>query len=338
VEQDFVELYNNDATLAAALTTVQNTALTVQTMPLVNASTVPYQTSATKFHINQVLCVDTTNSVIIESMGGLDCDLAVRGPGGIATSGNLSGLITVTNGSASVTGTGTSFTTDFQVGDILVTAGGQNHVITSVTSNTSLTTSTTFTAESNVTYSRGGIAAGIFYYLYAIWNGSQASLIYSTRNVAGGDTLKDLPTGYTQYRQMRFAGKTNGSFNFYNLMITSDGLVLYTDFQAGVTPWNVLNSQTAIGWTTLSCSSIVPAVSREALFLLQTANVSGVGQGVVRMTGSAGNFPARNSLGGLQTDLTMLLPLDPSQNIDYQVTGGTSLGINVYGFKITSIL
>ena len=129
----------------------------------------------------------------------------------ILVSPNLSGTVTAASGQAVVTGTGTTFTTDFMVGDPFSFNGGSEIIlISSITSATSLTlisnVSTTHTA---VTYARGGKANKGIYCLYAIANSSTGATecVLSSRSQATGDTFPtaDLPSGYNKYRQLPFA-------------------------------------------------------------------------------------------------------------------------------------
>lgn len=69
---------------------------------------------------------------------------------------NLAGTITVTHGSEILTGTGTSFTTQVTVGDILKTAGGQFGRVAAITSDTQLilTRAWGFATETGVSFKR----------------------------------------------------------------------------------------------------------------------------------------------------------------------------------------
>lgn len=62
----------------------------------------------------------------------------------------LSGTITVTNGSATFVGSGTSFTTELNVGDFVVVKGNSYKIIT-VNSNTSIDVTPTYRADTSVT-------------------------------------------------------------------------------------------------------------------------------------------------------------------------------------------
>ncbi len=73
---------------------------------------------------------------------------------GTCTTGNLTGTVSVTNNTNTVTGSGTTFTTSFAVGDT-ITAGGQTKVIMAIASATSMTTTECWNpAVSGATYRR----------------------------------------------------------------------------------------------------------------------------------------------------------------------------------------
>lgn len=63
---------------------------------------------------------------------------------GVCKTGNLTGTIAVTVDTNTVTGTGTSFTTQLSVGDAITTAGGQVKIVAAIASNISLTTTETW--------------------------------------------------------------------------------------------------------------------------------------------------------------------------------------------------
>ena len=75
------------------------------------------------------------------------------GAGGRPNNITGAGTISVTIGSASITGVGTNFTTLFRIGDTVLTAGSQFGIITTITDDTNMTVSTTFSStESGVAY------------------------------------------------------------------------------------------------------------------------------------------------------------------------------------------
>lgn len=113
-------------------------------------------------------------------------------------SANLTGTISVTSGSAAVTGVGTTFTTDFVVGQIITTLGGQSRRITVISSNTAMTVASNFSVtESAVTYKRGGKAPSTSYRVFLLRKDADGTGDIATCAV---DTPNDLPSGYTTYR------------------------------------------------------------------------------------------------------------------------------------------
>ncbi|MHA4892987.1 hypothetical protein, partial [Enterococcus faecium] len=73
--------------------------------------------------------------------------------------------------------------------------------------------------ESSVTAKRGGKAPNTHYLLYAISDGTTPGLLLSMRNVAGGDTLVDLPSGYTASRQQAFAVRLDPAGNLLPFLV-----------------------------------------------------------------------------------------------------------------------
>jgi hypothetical protein len=115
-------------------------------------------------------------------------------------SANLAGTISVTASGTSVTGVGTAFGTDFAVGDIITTSGGQSRRITVIGGTTSMTVTPAWSStESTHTYKRGGKAPNTIYRLHAIYKDSDGSVDYAA---SPRDTPSDLPTGYSKFRQI----------------------------------------------------------------------------------------------------------------------------------------
>lgn len=118
---------------------------------------------------------------------------------GSSTSAGMIGTISVTSGSATVTGVGTSFlssTTGFQQGDTITTSGGNARIVDNVSNDTSLTVTSNFSAtESTVTYNRNItiVSPSCRQNLYVVSDGVSICLMSSPRSVVNGDTLVDLP-------------------------------------------------------------------------------------------------------------------------------------------------
>lgn len=201
-------------------------------------------------------------------------DILSNGLNGQAQSQRLTGSIGVTSGSNVVFGTGTTFTTDFQVGDTIVAANIVQRVI-SIQSATQLTVLSPY--PSNYTgycYRNGasltGLAPFTTYYLYALGDVSLTpGFIMSPRNTFGGDTLNGLPTGYstTFIRQTPYtfttdySGLLNGPPVPSAVKDTSTGVFLapanqtevraQTTFTKGLTPGNIpdiMGSPGALGF------------------------------------------------------------------------------------------
>jgi hypothetical protein len=191
------------------------------------------------------------------------------GVNGRAQSAALPGTISVSAGSSTVTGVGTSFTTSFQVGDVIST-DWQRRRITAITNNTSLTVESNFvSAQSGVAYFRGGEAPNTWYYVYAITNFVTPGYLLSTRDVAGaGDTLVDLPASYVQFRQLPFAIRSNSATNILPFIVENWPHRPFIRWDLGFNSVNlasaevqVLNAGTATSFTDVDVSKIRPTIS-----------------------------------------------------------------------------
>lgn len=201
-------------------------------------------------------------------------DITTLGSNGIANSGNLAGTITANSGTTGVTGVGTAFTTDFVVGDVIRTNGGNARRITVIGSNTSITVESNWGAtESGVAYSRGGRAPNTWYYEYAIDNGTDVALLLSPRNVAGGQTLVDIPSGWRLFdntvqfsKQFRMAYRLDASSNIVRYQHDrASGFVSYIDVGTATAPYNITNaSGSSTSAANYSLVTQIPAISRRA--------------------------------------------------------------------------
>lgn len=95
----------------------------------------------------QQLPTDTATIVILNQQLYADAN----GPYHFTSSGALTGTVSKTNGSATLTGSGTSFTTQLSVGQVISVPGTktEKRVVTAIASNTSLTVSRAFTATAS---------------------------------------------------------------------------------------------------------------------------------------------------------------------------------------------
>lgn len=169
-----------------------------------------YETSGATWASNSTISIayglfkDDTNTIDIDIASSRTLDISTTGPLGVCQSANLAGTMTVVSGTNTVAGTSTTFLTNFVVGDPFRTQGGQCRRITAIISNTSLTVESNWTSsESGLTYRRGGEAPNTEYYIYAALSSNAVTYVLSTRNKSGGQTLVDLPSGFTKVRQLR---------------------------------------------------------------------------------------------------------------------------------------
>lgn len=254
----------------AADGTIGGTTWTNVLTPLVayNSTARAVYSSATQFTVASIGCLSSDRAANILKATSTTVDVATTGLNGIAQSANLAG--TASCSGTTVTGTGTAFLTDFVAGDVIWFNGGAARRITNVGGNTTLTVESSLT-QSATTYRRGGRAPNTWYNLYAITDGLTPGLILSPRNVAGGQSLVSLPSGYTRSRQLPFAARLDASSNLLPWhRIGEDGWVLWDLSGSRVTAnatvtignCNILNGGTASSFTAVSAADFAPPISR----------------------------------------------------------------------------
>ena len=325
-----------------------------------NGTKAPKYLSNTTLSVAQIVTRDSGgNSSIIKS-GTTTVDISTTGLNGIAQSANLTGNVTVTSGSNAVSFS-TSQAAQLQANDVIVTAGGQARKLISVSGTSAVAESQFSTTETNVTFKRGGRASfytantsgtvgTAHYWLYAISDGVTPGLILSTRNVAKGDTLVDLPAGYILSRLLPFA------VTLYNIS-TASGVYIgnITPFQIA-TGWpyrseirlttqmsgnyggtyidgltQVLKSGNATAYTPIDLSLWVPPNSR----LCTLSYASNAVYTALRPTG--GNDTVAIGVNApFSHGILPNMPTSSAQSIDYKNNGaGGNMNIDVYSYVIT---
>lgn len=272
-------------------------------------------------------------------------DLSTTGLNGILQSSNLAG--TASCASTTVTGVGTAFSTDFIVGDVIWFNGGAARRITAIASNTSLTVESALT-QSSTTYRRGGEAPNTFYNYYSVTdptaalpNGVTPGLVASTRNVALGETLVDLPANYNRYCQQKAVLNNNSSSNIIDFIVEAGWpdapTILYRASETIDTgsrttgEANVLANGSQSTYTAVGCSRFVPRVSRKIVLNVLPRNSGAYGQ--CRATGSTNE---RQFGGTADTPSRMDMDLSASQSFDYKRTSGTgTFDADVVSYTIT---
>jgi hypothetical protein len=313
------------------------------------ANSRPTYESATTLDVGVLYCRDRLDRINITKDTATTANFNVVGLNGVLQSANLAGTITVSNTGTSVTGVGTSFTTSFQVGDVLTTAGGNARRITAIASNTSMTilASTPWTTtETAVTYKRGGRAANTWYSLYATSNGATAGLVLSTRNVAGGDALPDLPAGYSLFRQFSFATRLDNSRSQLPFVVSGSPQRSKVTYPSAYTaevgsPYAVLDNATgtATTWTTVDLSALVPPISQLAILYAYGSSVTGSSDASVRPAGdpNTGLIIIRTNNGVTYAGpSTVQLSTNSQQQAEYiQSASGSRLYLFVIGWEAT---
>lgn len=225
-------------------------------------------------------------------------DVAISGHGLI--NGNAyytgTGTVTANAGTNTVTGSGTSFTTTFVVGDVIsmTSPSYEGKRITAVNSNTSLTVESNWAVtHTGVAYAWGGEAGNTNYYLYAITkeDGTGAGYYFCTRS--GGHFLYQtipssaFPSGYTnaKYRQLPFAVHNDSGWNI--LYFKQHGNKVLFSNSGLVAPYQLFNG-TAAEWTTVSAASIIPVgISQRLLYNIFISNTIN-NQVYTRVSGGGG--------------------------------------------------
>lgn len=334
---------------------VNGSSLTIGAYPTgFHGSAAPVYSSSTQFTVANIRERDSSDAVNITKNTSTTVDISTTGLNGLAQSSNLTGTIAYANASATVTGTGTAFTSNFKAGDTIwdqsnsVAVG----VVSSVGSDTSITLTSSFsgTGHSGATFRRGTRTASSRWYLYAISDGVTPGLILSNRNVAGGDTLVDLPSGYNYSRQLIFDLYLDGSSNIRPFMAYRGDKytdIIFRDFDTGYSVLVSGNSTSAFtnpgGGTNINLSAYVPPVSKAAFLNGQIAYSSGSGTWGFYLKNPDGASTAGmlmawcNSVGqSLGTFNNVLMPLNNSQQVAYRVDGNLA-SLYVYGYRITEI-
>lgn len=289
---------------------------------------------------------DTTDSAILAKTSNQTLDITTFGADlGILQSANLGGTISVTSSSSNVGGSGTNFLTDFVVGDVITTAGGQSRRIITITNDTTIVCGGAgFTStESSVTYKRGGRAPKTAYIVYTCGKaaGADPITVLTTRSVGAGQTLVDMPTDYTLYREFHGAIILDSSSNILEFVQKPNLDIIFTCHLAGygttVGDTNVLDGGADALFTDVNLWAFLPKNSR--LVRLKIASVgNNSGSSNWRANGvSHDGLELRDTATGSVLNLYEALwevPTDENQVIEYKNTGD-ALDAAVAGFTVT---
>lgn len=220
---------------------------------------------------------------------------------------SLSGTVSTTQGSADVTGSGTSFLTDFQVGDNILIEEGNELTIAAITDNVTLTvTSLASTTVSAKEYSR--VRYNIRQFPFAL------------RTNPSGDLLRFQVGEGWPYRPVIYYRYSDGG-------------------TASVGDGNVLNSGASASYADVNLAAFVPPISRCVILKKAWWSLSGTIAFTLRGKGDPVNGPYDSSGSTVPEVRQITLNTDANQMIQY-AHGGSSNGrtsLWVLGYVVTEV-
>jgi len=342
-------LSDNDSTLATAVTAIEDDYLTRAGVFYQKSGLRPAYVSASTFTVTRGQAIDNNQSRFMQTTGTKTIDMTTLGAiNGIAQTANLTG--TASSAGTAVTGVGTLFTSEFQVGDVMhgVTNAEGRRVVT-ITDNLNIVIESAYSvALSAESIRNGGEAKNTWYHLYMIDDGTTPGFILSTRDVSGGDTLPaaHLPSGYTDTFQHKLSIRNDASQDiiefFCGTDFVNDGHLIYN---YRITSNAVLTNGTATSATDVDCSSLVPPTSRLVDFRAFARNESTTPR-TYNLKEKSGNWQfdgeALDSDLGSETSLVIIpnAKLDTSQTLQYNFDTAPTLGLTlgVKSYKVTEVI
>lgn len=148
------------------------------------------------------------------SAGEMEAKISVQGNGSFVATGS----VTTSNSSNVVTGVGTLFLTELQIGDRLM-VGGDSRPVTGITSDTTLTTSSGFSTSSS------GVPLTVFPAILRLDNSAGASqvLVTDLGNMQLGSVFSGISKLFV-YQANRFSGtSTTSNYSSGNLTVATSG-------------------------------------------------------------------------------------------------------------------
>lgn len=296
-----------------------------------------HSSGGTQYILDYILERDESDTYNIVKNTATTLNLGVTGLNGVATSSNLAGTIgTGGSSSTTITGSGTAFLSDYAVGDVISCSAGSRRV-TAIASDTSLTVSSAITISNGTSYWRGG-SLGVWLYLYVIYKPSDGSVgvIVSTRDVSSGQTLVDLPSGYTNYRQLAWAVLNSSLIQYVTDGWPWNPTIVYDAQFAAPGDTNAslhIDNGNATSFTQIETRSTsvqaLPKIAKAVCFYV-SAN-TGALQFYTRPNGSSSNG-RRYNLNGANDDVyTSPVILNDNGQWDYKVSGN-SVDVSIYGW------
>jgi hypothetical protein len=221
-----------------------------------------------------------TDNIIISSSRVLDLNV-VGALNGIAQGVELGGTVDSTG--TTVTGNGSSFGTDFIVGDVIF-ANGEGRRVVAIAGET-ITVESRFTTDlAGATYQNGGLAPRTHYYIYACGHTTTPGYVLSTRSRKTGDTLINLPTGYStdNVRQLLHTITTDTASNVV--------FAIYNNNFVNILSPQATSTVGSTSYVPVSTGYSVPKTANAAMVSLHLRNSSGATNSVTLSNSLAGTF------------------------------------------------
>lgn len=208
------------------------------------------------------------------------------------------GTVSVTNGSATVTGTNTRFLSNFRAGDSIFLNAVQHRVVSSIASNTSLTLTANYTGSTNATaaYTNPQMERGVFR-VHENGNVQQGNAPF----IMGGNGNTAL--GYKVLNALT-SGSNNVAIGNSAMLATNSGTTSVAVGYQALTAFTTGNQNTAVGYqalSTLTTSTNNTAIGYQAL-RLNSSGTQNVAVGTV--AGGAINTGSFNVAVGSQALIT----------------------------------
>lgn len=274
-----------------------------------------------------------TDNIIITSSRVLD--LANVGVlNGIAQGDYLNG--TIDTSGVTVSGTGTSFATDFIAGDVIY-AGTEGRRIVSISGDSTMVLESAFATDlTGLSYKNGGLAPKTHYYIYALGDATTPGYVLSTRSTANNDTLIDLPTGYStsNIRQLTHAITTDASGNVV--------FAIYSDNFVNILSPQVTTTVTTTSYVAVSTNLVVPKTANTAMVSLYLKNASGSTNNITLSNSLSGTFSTNHLYVSGDGEFFNTVPatLNASSKNLYMLvnknTSGSMAKVTVQGYYVNS--
>lgn len=274
-----------------------------------------------------------TDNIIITSSRVLD--LANVGVlNGIAQGDYLNG--TIDTSGVTVTGSGTTFSTDFIAGDVIY-AGTEGRRIVSISGDSTMVLESAFGTDlTGLSYKNGGLAPKTHYYIYALGDATTPGYVLSTRSTANNDTLINLPTGYStsNVRQLTHAITTDASGNVV--------FAIYSDNFVNILSPQVTTTVTTTSYVAVSTNLVVPKTANTAMVSLYLKNASGSTNNVTLSNSLSGTFSTNHLYVSGDGEFFNTVPatLNASSKNLYMLvnknTSGSMAKVTVQGYYVNS--